>query len=515
MSFSSLLWLQVWYFSREAWKAKVEEYIQRQIRGKPYANTLIVDVLFIDNTRSGSFFWSPDETTLKLRQLVLTDAQEDPSSSDPIPLRWLPFTQGLEDEAAGKDLKPVLTMDEIAHKAYQLCGIPPEEVPDMVHFHHQLGLLLHFESIPSLRQNVITNVPWVIKVTSALLHPLSTGHRDYETQFRLLHDHGILLESLAMHVWSVRCPDEAVHLSSSEQRAFIFRLYENFDLLYDTGKTMVPPGGSSPSHAWLCPPLVRKLGEAVGSLSESQKQGVAGQSTRANIDKSPHMYLVCKEGLNLLHTQYWRLIVECLCIFHTQDASPSELRVEGTRMPSLFHRSARLPCDAVFPGHHLCITYFNEGVELVVLCEAAAVKARKATGGEVKSLDKVCSRLLRLVEGKLEELKGGGIAQPVLRRMGGCRCPLSSSPCTEHRRRGCHSPGCLHFVNLEDEIPSCPLGEHPAQNEVVEEVYPVWLKVRLVTSTFLPQSFPKEYQTSYSRHSPSRLFLPPIGSAVT
>ena len=459
----------------------MEEYIQRHIRVKPYADTLIVDVLFIDNTRSGSFFWSPDETTLKLRQLVLADAQEDPSASDSIPLRWLPFTQGLEDESAGDDLKPVLTMDEITRKAYQLCGVPPEEVPAMVHFHHQLGLLLHYDSIPSLRQNVITNVPWVIKVTSALLHPLSTGHRDYEAQFRLLHDHGILLESLAIHIWAVRCPDEAVHLSSPEQRAFLFRLYEKFDMLYDTGKTIIPRGGGSRSHAWLCPPLVRKLGDAVASLSEPRKQRGTSQSTQANIDKSPHLYLVCKEGLHLLHTQYWRLIVECLCIFHTQDASPTELHFEGTRMPSLFHRSARLPCDAVFPGHHLCITYFNEGVELVVLREAAAVRAGKATGQEIKSLSEVCSELLPLVEGKLEELKGGGIAQPVLRRMGGCRCPLSSAPCTEHRQHGCQSPGCLHFVNLEDKIPFCPFGECPAQDEVAEEVYPMWIKVSACT----------------------------------
>ena len=233
-----MVWLQVLFFRREAWKAKVEEYIRRHIRDKPYADTLIVDVLFIDNTRSGSSFWSPDQTTLKLRQLILTDAQEDPAASDHIPLRWLPFSQGLEDEVRGDDIKPILTMDEIAHKAYQLCGILPEDVPAMVRFHHQLGLLLHYDSIQSLRQNVITNVPWVIKVTSALLHPLSTGHRDYEAQFRLLHDHGILLESLAMHVWSVRCPDEAVHLSSPEQRAFLFRLYEKFNLLYDTGKTI-------------------------------------------------------------------------------------------------------------------------------------------------------------------------------------------------------------------------------------------------------------------------------------
>ena len=179
-------------------------------------------------------------------------------------------------------------------------------------------------------------------------------------------------------------------------------------------------------------------------------------------------------------------------------------------MPSLFHRSARLPCDAVFPGHHLCITYFNKGVELVVLREAAAVKARQATGREVESLDEVCSRLLRHVEGKLEELKGEGIAQPVLRRMGGCRCPLSSAPCREHRRSCCQSPGCLHFVNLEDEIPSCPLGEHPAQNEVVEEVYPLWLKVKLVKSVFFCHILSEKNQISHSSYSPPLLSLPRI-----
>ena len=353
----------------------------------------------------------------------------------------------------------------------------------MLRFHHDLGLLLHYDHISSLSQKVVTSVPWVVKVTSALLHPLTTGNRDYEAQFKLLHDHGILLESLAEHIWSVRCPEEARHLSSPEQRAFVFDLYKSFNMLYDTGKTIVPPGGDTPSHAWLCPPLVNKLGEAVTSLSEPQEQQhQVDQSTDPNVEESPHMYLVCKEGLHLLHTQYWRLIVKCLCIFHKQVSSPSELRIEGARMPTLFHRSARLPCDAVFPGHHLCITYFNKGLELVVLRETAAVKAYKAKRREVKSLEEVCSNLLPLVESKLEELKGGGIAQPVLRRMGGCRCPLSSASCREHRRRGCQSPGCLHFVNLEDEIPSCPFGARPAQNAVVEEVYPMWIKVNIFES---------------------------------
>ena len=474
------LCFQIFYFSRDEWKARAEEYIRRHIRDKPYADILTVNVHFIDNTRSGLFFWQPDKTALELRQLLLDDAQQDPSVADHIPLRWLPFTQGLEIEASGGAHKPVLTVKELEWKANALCGISPAEVPAMLRFHHDLGLLLHYNRVPSLCQSVVTDVPWVVKITSALLHPLTTGNQHYEAHFKLLHNHGILLESLAVHIWSVRCPEEARHLSSPEQRAFVFRLYESFNMLYDTDKTIVPPGGDTPSHAWLCPPLVNKLGEAVASLSELQKQQQqADCSTDPNVE-SPHMYLVCKEGLHLLQTQFWRLVVECLCIFHMQDPSSSELRVEGTRMPTLFHRSARLPCDAVFPGHHLCITYFEKGLELVVLRETAAVKAHQAKRREVKSLDEVCSDILPLIESKLGEMKGGGIAQPDLHRMGCCRCPLSSAPCREHRLRCCRSPGCLHFVNLADEIPSCPFGARPAQNEVVEEVYPVWIKVRLI-----------------------------------
>ena len=148
-------------------------------------------------------------------------------------------------------------------------------------------------------------------------------------------------------------------------------------------------------------------------------------------------------------------------------------------MPLLFHRSARLPCDAKFPGHHLCIAHLNSGVELVILCEEAAVRACRATGREVPQLQDVGSKLLVFVEEKLEELQGDGIAQPVWRRMGGCRCALSRSPCSKHRKHNCRSPDCLHFVDLQDEIPCCPLGDRPAQGELVEDVYSVWMKVRL------------------------------------
>ena len=464
--------MQVPFFKRQDWKACVEEYIRRQIRDKPYADILNVDVLFIDNTRSGSFFWSTDKTTLKLRQLILEDAKRDPSAANRIPLRWLPFTQGLQDQAAGESHKPVITVEEVTHKANQLCGIPPDEIPAMLRFHHNLGLLLHYQHIASLRDSVIIDVQWLIKVTSALLHPLTTGHRDFEEQFKLLHDHGILLESLAVHIWSVRCPNEAAHLSSPEQRAFLFRLYESFNMLYDTGKTMVPPGDDKPIRAWLCPPLVRRLGDAATTRTSTD------QSPRSQFTDSPYLYLLCRKGCHFLQTHFWRLVVECLCFFHAKDASSSQLRVEGTRMPLLFHRSARLPCDAVFPAHHLCIAHFKNGVELVVLRETAAVEVCEATGLQVPPLEDVCSKLLVLIENKLEELKGDGIAQPVWRHMGRCRCSHSALPCEEHREHDCRSPGCLHFVDLQAEIPCCPLGDRPAQGEVVKEIFPVWIKVR-------------------------------------
>ena len=486
---------------RSEMKASAEEYIRTKTRDKPYARFFKnVKIWFINNTRSGSTFRSPDETTSKLLEQIVQDAQSNPSASDAIPLRWLPFAQGVQDQAVGEDHKPVLTVEEVTCKANQLCGIPSEEVRAMLRFHHDLGLLLHYQHIASLCERVIIDVQWLIKLTSALLHPLTTGDRNFEEQFQLLHDHGILLESLAVHIWSVRCPDEAAHLSSPEQRAFVLHLYESFAMLYDTGKTMVPPGSDTPSRAWLCPPLVRKLGEAVSSLSATSKQHAvrsppvgsppvgsppvgsppAVRSPSSNtIHKSPRIYLICREGRLFLHIQFWRLMVEFLCFFCQADSLSSQLQVEGTRMPSIFHRSARLPCDAVFPGYHLCITYFNKGLELVVLREEAAVKAYEATGGMVHAMEIVCSTILVFAEQKLDELHlGDGIAKPVWRRKGRCRCPQSSECCAEHGRRDCLSPGCHHFVNLADTIPYCPLGEHPAQDEVVQEVYPVWIKVR-------------------------------------
>ena len=460
------MFFQVPYFRRNEWKIRTEEYIRRHICGKPYANILNVEVFFIDNTRSGSHFWWPDQTALKLRQLILSDAEKDPCVADRIPLRWLPFTEGLQDEATAGDRRPVVTVEELTLKANQLCGIPSEEVPAMLRFHHDLGLLLHYGNVQSLSQNVITNIPWVVKVTSALLHPLTTGDQDYEPQFQLLHDHGILLESLAIHIWSVRCPTETAHLSSPEQRSFLFSLYESFSMLYDTGKTMVPPGGHTPSRAWLCPPLVRTLGDAATSHEDVDQ-----------FKESSYLYLICERGGHFLLTKFWRLVVECLCFLHTNDSSSSQLCVEGTRMPLLFHRSARLPCDAKFPGYHLCIAHLERGVELVILREEAAVKACRVKGQDVPQLQDVGSRLLVFVEEKLEELKGDGIAQPAWRRMGGCRCAESRAPCKEHRKGHCRSPDCLHFVDLQDAIPCCPLGSRPAQGELVEDIYSVWMKV--------------------------------------
>ena len=457
------------YFSRKSWKLKAEAYLRELIRDKPYADIINTDIMFIDNTRSGSRFWNPDDTVQKLLKVILGDAQRA-TAAKRVPLCWLPFTQGLRDQAAGEDCKPVLSLEEITQQASRLCGIPPEEVDAMLRFHHDLGLLLYYHRVPSLCQNVITKVQWLIKLTSALLHPLQTSDRQMEEQFRLLHDHGILLESLAIHIWSVHCPEEAASLSSPEQRAFLFCLYENFSMLYDVGKKMVPPGGGAASRAWLCPPLVHKLGEAVASLDVTRGTQHEANPTRATpeVKKSPPIYLGCGKGRQVQETQFWQLVVQCLS---------SQLRVDDTRMPSLFRRSARIPCDAVYPAHHLCISHFDRGLELVVLREEAAVEVCTAMGQDVPPLEDVCSNMLLLVEEKLEVLKGAGIAQPVWYRMGRCRCPLSSEPCKKHKRRECPSFGCLHFVDLSAKIPCCPLGERPAQTKVVTELYPLWIKV--------------------------------------
>ena len=466
------------FYRRRQWKADMIDYIRRHLRNKPYASLLNLEIMFIDNTRSGSRLQSPDGTALKLREALIDDIGSDSDVSACIPLRWLPFSDALQSDTGSS---PVLSLDDVVTKAERLCGIKRKEVPDMLRFHHDLGLLLHFDDVPELTDYVVINVQWLVNITSALFHPLATGNDRFQPHYDMLHDHGILLESLVLHIWQTYCPVEAVHLAKEEQRKYAFKLLENFSMIHDTHQAMSPADHFEPSHAWLCPPFVRKTGDAVASIMPSpdggERQAHKHSRAHSSIVISPAISFHCGKYRHFPQTQFWKLVVVCLC--HFRDHSSSRQQGSGRlRKPFLFHASARLPCNGAFPCHQLCLRYFSQGVELIVLREDAAATELQSLGKVIPSLNEVCRKLLHFVEGKLQELNGGGAAQPQWSLAGRCCCPLADKPCIDHDRINCTYPGCHHFVLLSDDEPFCPLGDQPPQPKVLRMIQPVWLEVR-------------------------------------
>ena len=483
---------KVGYFSsdRDACKEKTRAYIRERLKDKPYAKLLDLEILFIDNTRSSpGFFSSADPVVFEILERVRDVAKQDLANADPVPSFWLAFGDALQKTAA-KDSTPILTLDDVVTKARELCGIAPCDVPALLKIHHDLGHLLHFqdERTPDLCQQVVVDIYWLLRITSALFQSSATGNHTFQPHFDLLFEHGILLDSLALHIWETNCPVQLPHLQSPERRHFIFGLLEKFRIVYKLDKSISPGEHLPSSSAWFCPQVIQRAGVAASYSSA----GNSGDSMNRQDGMpfiavwSPAISLHCDRHRRQRHfprSQFWQVVVKCMCFFREKSVSQSNTRSrsQSFRKPFVYRSSARLPCNKSFPCHQLCLTYFDQGVELAVVREEEAFEDRKALGKTVQTLDEVCRAILELVENALVETgesQDGRDNKLTWHRAARCHCDRSQKPCSAHSRPSCPSPGCHHFVWLSDEDPFCPFDDQPLQLGVLREVYPVWLKVR-------------------------------------
>ena len=432
---------------REARKKKVEDYIWRNADSKAYKHN-INDILFVDNTLSGTP--NEDSDVIRLRQDLIEMMSEQLEM--PIPLRWLPFTVAVRRLARKKGM-PWLSMEEVTEVAQEVCRSDEADSTDvdvksLLQFHHHLGHVLYYSNNPLLNDRIIIDVEWLLKIVSLLFVPqvIKEQEKRFRRHFDLLREEGILLESLAQHIWRSHDARTAKYTELRDQRDFLFHLMEEFSLLFNTGQ-MKKVGNSKPSRKFYIPALVTRA-EDTRQMSTSRNQ------------RSRSIYLFCGTKLLFPQTLFWCLLVRLMKHF------PSD------HDPVLFRNSARILCFDMF---WLVLTYFQHGIKLVVEHEqnagqlssqltVVAAAAASATG-EKPTLEEACHRILLFAEEQLEELKGDALQHVQLCRAAHCDCVLNERPCVKHTMAHCEHIDCRHFVELrEGKVPRCPLELKPAQN---------------------------------------------------
>ena len=156
---------------------------------------LILDMIIVDNTTAGRGV-REDPGYKRIRENIHKFAQ---SLVIPTPIAWGAFRKAMQKAAA---TSPILTYGQSCIIAEQ-CGIPKDTVPSVLHFYHQLGAMLHYYTIPSLANTIITEPKWLVVQLQKLLMPDWYQERPphLARMWKWLEKRGVLVEEFYQEIW--------------------------------------------------------------------------------------------------------------------------------------------------------------------------------------------------------------------------------------------------------------------------------------------------------------------------
>ena len=432
---------------RDDQKRALEDYIWRTSKGKAYEND-IDKVFFVDNTRSGSEY--QDEAIVHLRQLLVEKLLKQKEVGVPIPNRWLRFTIAVRWLAKEKGY-PWLSLSDARQLAKVVCSLSSNEEADSVlEFHHHLGHILHHSNSSPLCDTVIIDVPWVLRIISLLFVPWPKQKQDkymYE-QYDLL-ENGILLESLAEHIWREDGTRTSMYTQTPEQRDRVFRLMEEFALLVNGGVI---------EHDL---PAVRKF--ILPALVSATEDPYLPAFLLDQDDGNPPIHLYCGTRSFFPQTLFWCLVVQCLKVFGASRQGACKTK------PHLLRCTAYILYKRCY---WVRLHYFQHGIQISMFEESFA----SDEAGCSPSLDQVCREVLEFAEKQLNQLRGNVFSGLKWRRAIRCRCKISQQPCAKHNTEECSDINCQHFVEFMDDMPRCMRTSEFQQIDDVARIWPCYKK---------------------------------------
>ena len=155
-------------------------------------SSIVMQPLLVDNTKAGRGC-EEDEAFQTIRKEIHNLTLHKLAFKTPV--TWVLFRKVLQ-----KLEKKVMSMGEVC-KIGAACEIPVEDVPKVLTFYHELGVLLFYGHIKSLQDQVIVDPKWLVKQLGNLLTLPGKEKAGDPSMWSLLRSKGILLESLFQEVW--------------------------------------------------------------------------------------------------------------------------------------------------------------------------------------------------------------------------------------------------------------------------------------------------------------------------
>ena len=443
---------------RDTQLARIKADILKRIQGKPYEHD-IADILFVDNTLSGKS-WKrllgtrPDPTITHLQNELINCMQAHSSFQSPVPLRWLPFTIAMRSLAVNRGT-PVVSLATVKEVAQTVCKLQDEnEAYDMLSFHHHLGHILYFPQVEKLEDSVVVDVSWLVKIVSLLFAPPSVKlnlkrHQKFRSAFRMLFEKGLLLDSLAWHIWQCYCPEHEQHLRTQEQRAYIFSLMEEYALVVSATDSQVLDVQRQPTDRVYWVPALAGLEMTEDAEDKALQSPSQTGKSQPSVRRSPSLFLHLVDQQQMPRGLFWRLVANCLQHFQA-------IAQEEGGQPQLYRSSAHLMCDTT---SWLLLRRYQRGLQITVERE---VQPGVFTAEHQALLAGTCQKVLAFVESSLRSLAGKIFSALDWRRSARCRCPYDDKPCHAHQRARCASVDCHHLVWLEK--PRCTLSRSRKQD---------------------------------------------------
>ena len=177
-------------------KKQVISELVSHYQGKDYAK-LISDTLIIDNTSSGTE--SEDPNIDKMRSAIIDITKNKLIVQTPI--GWVLFRKVLEA------LNENIVSLSLAIDVGAVCKIPPEDVPQVLLFYHDLGAVLYYPQLRGLKDKVIVNPKFFVNALGKIFaFEGSATCQGYAKEWQTFYQYGILIQSLYVAVWK-ECGD--------------------------------------------------------------------------------------------------------------------------------------------------------------------------------------------------------------------------------------------------------------------------------------------------------------------
>lgn len=300
----------------------LDRFCRHPLLGEHVAGSVVVD-----NTRGGKARGQEDPQIVRLRRMILDEANKMPHTKREVPRQWLDIESKIHQEKAQSGVKYIPKRsfkEEIVEKACNIQDVG--DVEPILHFLHDRGTIIYHEHANDSHNLVILDPQWLVNVLCKIITVVPS--RDESITIRShrkkLQEKGILAKELLDHT----CKELGV---DQVQQSLLF-LMEKFNLLFRcpskdnqeiylvpcmlkarTGREIVPLANDTSSPpvyltfkteyvpVGLFSRLVVPFGVLAATKSSCEQQQIYANAARFVLDGKNFLGLVCFKSVIKLH----------------------------------------------------------------------------------------------------------------------------------------------------------------------------------------------------------------------